>query len=304
MVRRILGVVKRFVLYPEIRLIYLVDLGLFVKWSDEKFLKKKYYLTTGEKLDLDHPKTFNEKLQWLKLHDRKPIYTTMVDKYAAKEYVAKKVGEQYIIPTLGVYRHFDEIDFQKLPHQFVLKCTHDSGGIVIVKDKAKMDKRAARKRLENSLKRNYYYQGREWPYKNVPPRIIAEKYMVDESGMELKDYKFFCFNGEPKLVQVDFGRFDVHKRNLYTPEWEYIDASIKFPNDPTIQIPRPAKLEKMLEIAAVLSEGIAQVRVDLYSIRDEIYFGELTMYHGGGMEKFTPEELGIKMGTWIKLPQI
>lgn len=293
--------VGRFISSAEIRFGYLAKLGFFNRWSDEKFLRRKYFLVTGEKLDLEHPQSFNEKLQWLKIHDRKPVYTTMVDKYAVKEYVAGKIGEEYIIPTLGVWEKFCDIDFRSLPEQFVLKCTHDSGGIVVCRDKRELDMHYAKKKIERSLKQNYYYLGREWPYKNVPPRIIAEPYLVDESGMELKDYKFFCFNGEPKLVQVDFGRFDVHRRNLYTTGWDYVDASIKFPKDPGTQIPRPQGLEKMLEIAGILSKGIPHVRVDLYSINGKIYFGELTMYHGGGMEKFTPKELGMRMGEWIQI---
>lgn len=301
MAARILQMAGRFIVDPKIRFGYFTKLGLFDHWTDEKFLKKKYYLQTGKKLDMDHPQSFNEKLQWLKLHDRKPIYTVMVDKYAAKGYVSKRIGEDYIIPTLGVWERFEDIDFGQLPSQFALKCTHDSGGVIICQDKALFDFQKARKQLGRSLKRNYFYEGREWPYKNVQPRIIAEKYLMDESGTELKDYKIFCFHGEPKLIQVDFGRFHVHKRNLYTTDWKYIDASINFPNDPNTQILRPEKLDKMLEIAGMLSEGIPHVRVDLYSIGRKIFFGELTMYHGGGMEKFTPESLGDEMGKWLEL---
>lgn len=303
MINRILQMMGRFLTNPEIRFGYLTKLGLFDKWADEKFIKKKYYIVTGEKLDLDNPRSFNEKIEWLKIHDRQPVYTTMVDKYAVKAWVKNKIGSDYIIPTLGVWNRFSDIDLENLPQQFVLKCTHDSGGVAIVTNKAGMDKKAIRKRLEQSLKRNYYYLDREWPYKNVLPRIIAEPYMVDESGVELKDYKIFCFYGKPKLIQVDFGRHDVHKRNLYTTDWDYIEASIKYPNDPAIQIHRPLRLDKMLEIAGCLSEGMPHVRVDLYSINEKIYFGELTLHHGGGMEKFTPKELGMKMGDWLVLPK-
>ena len=294
---------ERFITNPEIRFNYLAKFGLFNKWSDERFIKKKYNLVTGEKLDLENPMSFNEKLQWLKLYDRQVVYTTMVDKYAVKEWVAAKIGKEYIIPTLGVWEHFDEIDFCRLPNQFVLKCTHDSGGIVIVTKKADMDKKAAKRKLERSLKCNYYYLGREWPYKNVPPRIIAEEYLMDESRKELKDYKIFCFNGEPKLIEVDFGRFDVHKRNLYTTDWKYLDASIKYPQDNNTKIPRPLKLDKMLEVAKILSKGVPHVRVDLYSIKEQIYFGEITLHHGSGMEKFTPRELEFQMGNWLILPK-
>lgn len=175
------------------------------------------------------------------------------------------------------------------------------GGVVICTDKEKLDLPSAKKKLGRSQKRNYFYAGREWPYKNVPPRIIAEQYMADESGKELKDYKIFCFNGKPKLIEVDFGRFDVHKRNLYTTKWKYINASIQYPNDPDVQISRPVKLEEMLHVAAKLSEGIPHVRVDMYSIDEKIYFGEMTMFHDGGTGKFTPEVLGRRMGKWIEL---
>lgn len=301
MILRLFDIVKRFITSKEIRFSYLTKLGFFNSWSDEKFLRKKYRIVTGEELDLDNPRTFNEKLQWQKIYDRKPLYTTLVDKYAVKEWVKGKIGNEYVIETYGVWENFDDIDFSKLPEKFVLKTTHDSGGVIICKDKSTFDRRAARRFINNSMKLNYYYAGREWPYKDVPHRIIAEKYLVDESGVELKDYKFFCFNGVPKLIQVDFGRFTVHKRNLYTPAWEYVDAQIKFPKDPTTQIPRPVRLDRMLEIASILSEGIPQVRVDLYSIGNDIFFGEMTMTHGGGMEKFTPKSLEFQMGEWIRI---
>ena len=175
--------------------------------SDEQFLKKEFFLAMGKPLDLDNPKTFNEKLQWLKIHNRKPEYTTMVDKYAAKQYVADKIGSQYIIPTLGVWDHFDDIDFDALPDQFVLKCTHDSGGLVICKDKSGLDKKAAKRKIEHCLRRKYYYAHREWPYKDVKPRIIAEKYMTNGTSEELNDYKLMCFNGKVKETFVCSSRF-------------------------------------------------------------------------------------------------
>lgn len=299
---RTLDMIKRYFSSPVIRFGYLNRVGLYNSLSDEKFIKKKYKLVTGENLNLNNPQTFNEKIQWLKLHDRNPSYVAMVDKYAVKQYISEKIGAEYVIPTLGKWNHFCEIDFKSLPKQFVLKTTHDSGGVVIVRDKSMLDIKQARRVINNSLKRNYYYDGREWPYKDIKPCIIAEKYMVDESGVELKDYKIFCFDGKPKLMEVDFGRYSVHKRNLYTTDWKYIDASIKYPNDPSVQIPKPKRLEKMLEIASILSEGIPHVRVDLYSAEDKIYFGELTFHHGDGMEKFHPNELGELMGKWITIP--
>ncbi len=270
--------------------------------DDETYLKLKWRLRFGEPLNLDSPRTFNEKLQWLKLHDHRPEYTRMVDKYEAKKYVAEKLGEEYIIPTLGVWDRFDDIDFDSLPNQFVLKCTHDSGGLVICKDKSTLDMEATRKKLEKYLKRNYYMQSREWPYKNVKPRIIAEKYMEEKGEGELKDYKIFNFDGKAKVIQVDYGRFTKHMRNLYSTQWDYIEAAICFPTDPNHKIPKPEKLDEMLALAEKLSAGIPHVRTDFYYIDDKIYFGELTFYHGSGMETFVPEEYGFTMGEYLKLP--
>jgi len=270
--------------------------------SDEYQIRHQYKAVTGKKLNLDNPKSFNEKIQWLKLHDRNPLYCTMVDKYEVKNYVAGIIGEEYIIPTLGVWDTFDEIDFDSLPQQFVLKCTHDSGGIVIVKDKATMNLASAREKIEKSLKNNYYYVGREWPYKDVKPRIIAEKYMSDSSESGIDDYKIFNFDGEPAFIEVDYDRFVDHKRNLYSIDWEYINASIQFPNDAKHQISKPVVLEEMLDVARKLSNGFVHMRTDFYCIDDHVYFGEITLFHGSGFEKFTPEEFGVTMGEYLKLP--
>ena len=227
----------------------------------------------------------------------------MVDKVEAKKYAASIIGEEHIIPTLGVWERFEDIDFASLPDRFVLKPSHDSASVIIVADKSKMNVRKARKKMNKSLRRNYYMEYREYPYKNVKPRILAEQFMVDESGTELKDYKIFCFDGVPKVIQVDFGRFTKHERNLYTPEWEYIPAQIKYPTNPRHQITRPECLREMLEVASNLSKGLTQARVDLYVIYDKIYFGEITLYHGSGCEKFNPTEFGKTMGDYIKIPK-
>lgn len=270
---------------------------------DAPYLKLRYWLKFHKKLELKHPRSFNEKSQWLKLHDRRPEYTMMADKYEVKKYVADKIGEEHIIPTLGVWNSFDEIDFDALPNQFVLKCTHDSGGIVICTDKATFDKDGARKKIQAHLKNNYFWHTREWPYKNIKPRIIAEQYMVDESGVELKDYKIFCFDGSTKLIQVDFDRFTGHKRNVYTPDWELVDLKMEYPKGDDKIIPRPKELDKMLHFASILSKGIPQVRVDFYYINDNIYFGEITFFHGSGYKRFTPAEWDEIMGSWITLPE-
>lgn len=271
-------------------------------FPDELYLKMLFPLRTGYKLNLKNPQTFNEKLQWLKLNNRKPEMVKMVDKVDAKEYVANIIGEEYIIPTLGVYNSVDEIDFNKLPNQFVLKCTHDSGGIVICSDKSKLDIEAAKDKLRRGMKVNYYYQNREWPYKQVKPRIIAEQYMVDESGYELKDYKFFCFDGEVKLLFIASDRgskTEETKFDFFDADFNHLPFTNGHPNS-IKKIAKPQGFEEMKKIAALLSKGHPHLRVDLYDINGKIYFGELTFYHWSGMTPFEPIEWDNKLGEMIK----
>lgn len=273
---------------------------------DRLFLKALFRLRMGYKLNLDNPQTFNEKLQWLKLHNRKPEYTQMVDKVGAKEYVANIIGEEHIIPTLGVWDRVEDIDWDSLPNQFVLKCTHDSGGIVICSDKSKLDISAAKAKLKKGLKRKYYPQNREWPYKNVKPRIIGEQYMVDESGYELKDYKWFCFNGEPKALFIATDRGvegEETKFDFFDAEFNHLPFTNGHPNA-NREIAKPKSFEKMKELAAKLSAGQPHLRVDFYDIDGKIYFGELTFYHWSGTMPFEPEEWDYTFGSWIKLPKI
>ena len=273
-----------------------------VKMNDRKFIEKKFFLRMNKKLNLNNPQTFNEKLQWLKLYDRNPEYTKMVDKYEAKKYVANIIGEEYIIPTLGVYDKFEDINFATLPNQFVIKCTHDSGGLIICKDKTKLNIKEARKKINKSLKRNYFYTGREWPYKNVKPRIIIEKYMVDESKKELKDYKFFCFNGEPKLLFVAKDRPFATKFNYYDMNFKKLPFKQHYENF-NDYIEKPKGFEKMIELSKKLSKDIPHVRVDFYDINGKVYFGELTFYHFSGFEKFEPEEWDKILGDMLKLSE-
>lgn len=270
---------------------------------EKTYVKIQYWLICKKKLNLETPVTFNEKIQWLKLYDRNPVYTDLVDKYNVRNWVEMKIGEKYLIPILGIWDNVDEIPWQQLPNQFVLKCTHDSGGVVICKDKSSLKLQKEKRKLQKGLKRNYYYISKEWPYKNVRPRIIAEKYMVDESGKELKDYKCFCFDGKVAMIQVDFDRFASHKRNLYTTKWEYINESILYPNNPERMIEKPKKLDEMLNIASLLSKGFPHVRVDFYVIENDLYFGEMTFYHGSGFEKFSSEAMEIQLGKLIQLPK-
>ena len=272
---------------------------------DKLYLKMVAY-SHGLKMDIDNPTTFNEKLQWLKLHDRKPEYTQMVDKYEAKKYVAEKIGEQYIIPTLGVWDKLDDIDFDSLPNQFVLKCTHDSGGLVVCRDKSKLDLSFVRKKIQKCLGQNYYWSGREWVYKNVKPRIIAEKYMEDEKTSELRDYKIFCFNGEAKLLFIATDRQtegEETKFDFFDMEFNHLPFTNGHPN---AEIPpeKPVCFDEMRELAEKLSTGIPHLRVDFYEVNGRVYFGELTFSHWSGMTPFDPPEWDEKLGEWIGLSKL
>ncbi len=277
-----------------------------IKWMPDKpYLKLMYWATTGKRLDLKNPKTFNEKLQWLKLYNRNPKYTTAVDKSMVKQYVSEIIGNQYIIPTLGVWDKFDEIDFDKLPSQFVLKCTHDSGGVIICKDKSEFDIECSKEKINHFLKRKFFYFGREWPYKDVKPRIIAEKYMEDAKTNELRDYKFFCFDGEVKALFVASDRQTKGaetKFDFFDENYKHLDVKNGHPNASVLP-EKPQNFEKMKELAAKLSVGIPHVRVDLYEVNGKIYFGEMTFSHWSGFVPFDPEEWDYKFGDWIKLPK-
>lgn len=273
--------------------------------NDELFLKARYSLSFGRRLRLDNPQTYSEKLQWLKLYNRKPEYTTMVDKYAAKQYVAGIVGEEYVIPTYGVWDRTEDIEWDKLPNQFVLKTTHDSGGIVICRDKERFDRQAAINKLNKCLSNDFYAINREWPYKNVPHRIIAEKYIESRPDThDLPDYKFFCFDGEVKALFVATERQNPNEE----VKFDFFDANfnplpIQQGHEHAKVLPsKPKNFEKMKLVAAKLSKGIPHVRVDLYEVEDSVYFGELTLFHFSGFTPFSPDEWDKRFGDMIKLP--
>lgn len=287
-----------------------IKIGLLYKfakfYSDEKFLKRLFKLEMGYELNLENPQTFSEKLQWLKLYNRKPEYTQMVDKYAVKEYVANIIGEEYIIPTLGVWDRVEDIDFDKLPNQFVLKTTHGGGntGVVICKDKSTFDKNKAKIRLASSLKSDIYKSLREWPYKAVKKRIIAEVLIESKDGGDLPDYKFFCFNGEPKYCQVIAGReTGTTTIDWYDREWNHqlFHEPKNYPFSEKGH-KRPNCLNEMWSLATKLSQGQPFLRVDFYEIDNAIKFGELTFFPTSGMGGFKPTEWDSKFGEWIKLP--
>ena len=280
----------------------------FFTWlPDFLYLKLLFRFKMGKPLNLKNPKTFNEKLQWLKLYNRKPEYTTMVDKYAVKQYVANIIGEEYIIPTLGVWDKFDDIDFSSLPDQFVLKTTHGGGGggVVICKDKKTFDREKAMKTLNRSMKGDIYKSLREWPYKNVPKRIIAERFMAPEKNkLDLTDYKIYCFNGEPQLIMVAGGRYSGDKRfAYYDTNWNVVDITWGAPR-PDKEFDKPAQLSNMLKVASQLSKDMIHSRIDLYCIENNVFFGEITFFDSSGLENINPSDMDSYLGSLIKLPAI
>lgn len=283
----------------------LAILSHFGTWlPDSLYLKIMFRLKMGYKLNLKKPQTFNEKLQWLKLYNRKPEYTRMVDKSEAKTVAENILGKGYVIPTLGVWNKFEEIDFNSLPDSFVLKTTNGGGGggVIICRDKSKLNLASAAERLKSSLKANIYRHLKEWPYKNVKPRIIAEKFMVDESG-ELRDYKFYCFNGEPKVFLVASERFSGHRTyfDYFDMEGNHLPFTQGGMNNPVTPA-LPSTFEEMKQVAKKLSHGLPHVRIDLYSVDEKVYFGEFTFFDSSGFEKFTPKEWDEIFGSWVGLP--
>ena len=280
--------------------------GLLNRIPDALYLKLIYRSRMHQRLRLKNPQTFNEKLQWLKLYDRKPEYTAMVDKIEAKKYAASIIGEAYIVPTLGVWERFDDIDFDALPDRFVLKCSHDSGGLVICRDKSTLDKLDAKQKIDGSMADNYYWRGREWPYKNVKPRILAETFLSAPEPEGIIDYKFFCFDGEPKFLYISHGLEDhataeISFYDLEKREMPFHRADFK----PYHNAFFPDNFEQMKELAAKLAQstGAPFVRIDLYSIDQNIYFSEITFSPCGGFVPFEPKEWDEKLGSYITLPK-
>lgn len=269
---------------------------------DKAFLKLYYRYKIGAKLDLENPRRYTAKLQWLKLYDRNPEYTRLVDKYRVKEWVDSKLGKGHVIPLIGVYERWEDIDFDKLPDKFVLKCTHNCG-VVICTDKSKFDFKDARKKITRALEGDYYLSSREWPYKDVPRKILVEEYMVDESGVELKDYKFFCFDGEPRLLFIATDRTikDEPNFDFFDLEFNHLPIRNGHPNAKA-KIEKPQGFDQMIEIARKLSQGLPHVRVDLFNVNGTIYVGEMTFFHFSGLVPFEPDEWDFKLGEMLTLP--
>lgn len=295
----------KFLVDQDYRFLVMAGRGWKANLAPEEFLKRMYRISIGKELDLDHPVMYTEKLQWLKLYDHRPEYTQMVDKYAVKAYIAEKIGQEYVVPLLGVWDSVEDIDFDNLPQQFVLKTTHDSGGIVVCKDKSQLDVSAAKRKLNYFLKRNYYDHNREWPYKNVPHRIIAESYMEDSRQGELRDYKFFTFGGVPKVLYIAQGRGlgGETVADFFDMEFNHLPFTID--HDMAQKMPeKPVNFDLMKELAAKLSAGTPQLRVDFYEVDGKVYFGEMTFFHCSGMEQFHPEEWNRIFGDWVTLPSV
>lgn len=282
--------------------------GWLNKLPDRQYLSIMYRATFNKKLNWENPQTFSEKLQWLKLNDRNPTYSQMVDKFASKQYVRDRIGQEYVIPVLGgPWNSPEEIDFDALPEQFVLKTTHDCGGVLICRDKSKLDIPAAKAFLAEHLKRDYYLHCREWPYKNVKPRIFAEKFLCENEGTEsIRDYKFFTFNGEPKLMYIAGGRDYAQKdkqvvyADFFDMEFNHVDLRIDHDNAP-VPPEKPKQFERMVECARKLAQGTKHLRVDFYEVNGQLYSGELTFFHCGGLHEFKTKEWDKTMGDWICL---
>lgn len=278
-------------------------------FSDKKYLKALYYIIFGKRLNLNNPQTFNEKLNWLKLNDRNPLYTTLVDKYKVKEFVASIIGEEYVVKTYGVWSSPREIDFDILPNQFVLKTTHDSTKPIICKDKSTLDYEFVRNRMGRYMKNNLFLKTREWPYKNVVPQIIADEYLDDGShtpddAISLIDYKFWCFNGAPALMYITVKDKKVFE-NFYDKDFNPVDINHNF-NRHQPEFDKPEGYEEMWNLAGKLSTASHSpfVRVDFFNIRGKIYFGEFTFYDWAGLRPFVSDKQDYELGSWINIQNV
>lgn len=274
--------------------------------SDEQLIRKRFRNRVGRDVDIQQPIKFNDKLQWLKLNWYDQTATKCADKYEVREIVKEKIGGKYLNDLIGVYESVEEIDIDKLPNKFVLKGTHGSGFNIICIDKTSIDWDEKFKEMKRWYRKNYYWQNREPVYKDIKPRILCEEFLVQNDGDELRDYRFFCFNGEVKFITVDFSITDKKKtrRNLYDLQWNLLEAEISYPKEKNIKVNKPEKLEEMIELSKKLSSGFPHARVDFYYIDNRIIFGEITFFHQSGMGIISPEDFEIEMGNWLELPII
>lgn len=288
---------------PSLLYILAAEHGLTNWISDEAHLKMMYRASLGAKLDLKNPVTFNEKLQWLKIHDHNPLYTTLVDKYRVKQWVADRIGSEHVTETYAMWERAEDIDISGLPDRFVLKTNHDCGGIAICRDRSTFDLESAKKKLAKHLKVNYFWRTREWPYKDVRPCVFAEEYLEPAEGArDLTDYKIMCFGGKVRceFTCTDRARGDLHV-DFFDTDWNHLPFTRHYPNA-EVTPDAPTRLREMVAGAEKLSKGIPFVRADFYEVAGQYYFGEMTFFPGGGMEEFDPECWDVELGSWIKLP--
>lgn len=270
---------------------------------DKLYLQLFYFAAVGKFINFKSPEGYNEKLQWLKINRKNPEYSKLVDKLAVRDHIKNTLGEEYLFPLLGVFNSFDEINFAELPNQFVLKCNHDSGSTKVIKDKSALtekDFKELRTHFSNRLKHDYFYAGREYPYKGIKSCIMIEKLMVDTGKSDITDYKFFCFDGVPKVLLVATDRQTDCRFDYFDMDFNHLDIIDHFPQSEK-PIPKPLCFDKMKELAAQLSQGIKTVRMDFYEINGQIYFGEYTFFSGGGFDLYIQPEWEKQMGDWIKL---
>ncbi len=303
--KRLIKKLGRFLTDPSYRTRVLADRGFYDRLSDRDYLEKLYRAHMGRPLELEHPETLNEKLQWLKLYYRDPLHTVLVDKYRVRDYVAEKLGEEHLIPLLGVWDDPDEIDFDRLPTQFVLKCNHNSGlGMYICRDKSRLDPARVRAGLRRGLAQDYFLHGREWPYKNVPRKIIGEQYLADASGHGLRDYKFYCFDGRMALSMINSDRFSPvpTKADYFDRNFDRLDFTWGYQRS-AVPPERPEQYDQMIAAAEKLAVGLPHVRVDLYLVGGRIYFGELTFFDGSGFSPILPQTWDRRLGALLCLPE-
>lgn len=286
---------------PKKMICALANRGLFNWLSDKKFLELYYYCKMGKKLDLENPKTYNEKLQWLKLYDRNELYCKLVDKYQVRQYIKSTIGEKYLVPMIKMYESEKDINWNELPNEFVIKCTHGSASVIVCKNKNELNINYEKEKLKKWLSKNVFYYGREWPYKHLEPRIICEKLLKDKNGKIPEDYKIFCFNGEPVAISIHDGRFtEDYTHDIYDIDWKKLNVRRGIKNSNKIK-DKPVNFDEMLEISRVLSKGLKHVRVDLYNLDGKIYFGELTFFTASGFQGFEPNEYDYIWGDLITI---
>ena len=299
-----LSKITKYLFSPSYRFLVNASKGFYKRMDDLSYLKKMYFAYFGKELNLDNPKTFNEKTQWLKLFDRNERYIQMADKYDAKKYIDETLGSGFSVPTIGIYKDLKDIDFNNLPNSYVIKTTHDSGGFVIVKDKNNLDIKELTKKINKSLKNKYFYYQREWPYKFIQPRIIVEPYLLEEGQEQCPEFKLFCFNGKVELVLVCLGSAHGSGRSndFFDKNFNHIPVDTVFKQYDKGQISKPKYYNQMIEAAEKLAKNTLFLRVDFYCLTDRFYIGELTFYHNAGLCHFDPEEYDEKFGNLLKLP--